>query len=222
MPAMLHLYRLTSPLVAAALAILPLQSASAAPAPAPTPTSEAPAEPPAEAPEGADSAAPPEGAEGAEGVEEPPAEPEPAEEAAPEPEPPAALPEPEGPKKPDEPTVAGKPATGKGLLIAGGTILGVGVGVTIASVLLTRCPDLSNTVGCKYNEQRDFLIPVSASVLTTGVLVLAVGIGFKIRHNRWKKWSPEGDGKRGKKVKETALVPTFVAGGAGLGYVGRF
>lgn len=219
MPAMLNLYRFTSPLVAAALAILPIQSASAAPAPAPATSTPAPAAPPAEMPPEAD------GGEGAETAGDAPteAEPPPTEEAAPEPEPePAPTPaEPEGPKKPDEPVIAGKPATGKGLLIAGGTILGVGVGVTITSILVTHCPELANTVGCKYHDQRNFLIPISASALTTGALLLAVGIGFKVRHNRWKSWSPESDRSR-KKVKEAALVPTFVAGGAGLGYVGRF
>ncbi|MEZ4448632.1 MAG: hypothetical protein R3B09_04065 [Nannocystaceae bacterium] len=211
---MLNLYRFTSPLVAAALAILPVQSASAAPAPTPAPAT----------PESTPEEAPPEG-EGAETAEEAPTEEapaeEPTEEAAPEPEPEPPPPVPEGPQKPDEPVIAGKPATGKGLLIAGGTIFGVGVAVTITSVLLTNCPELSNSVGCKYHDQRNFLIPISASALTTGALLLAVGAGFKVRHNRWKRWTPESD-RSAKNVKEAALVPTMIPGGAGLGYVGRF
>ncbi|MEZ4380243.1 MAG: hypothetical protein R3A79_02770 [Nannocystaceae bacterium] len=231
---MLTPYRLIAPFLATALVVLPTTQAQAA-AFARVSVEEAPeADSPdaagdegAEAPEGEGvegEGAEGEGAEGegAEGegaeVEEPVAEPEPEPEPEPVAEvaPPPALPE--GPTRPPEPTIAGKPAKGKGMMIAGGVLLGGGIAGTIASILLTSCPEPANTVGCKYSTHRTLAVPVAASVTLAGGLLLGVGVAYAVRYKKWQNWKPEDD----KKIKNTALVPTFMPGGAGLGYVGRF
>lgn len=143
-------------------------------------------------------------------------------EAEPEPEPEPATPPPpveEGPERPPEPQIGGKAAKGTGMMIAGGTLLGVGAGALTASVLLTQCPEPANTVGCKYAPHRTFVVPVSAAVTTAGLLLLLVGAGYSTRYKRWKAWSPE---KERAKVKTAAVGPTLIPGGGGIGYVGRF
>jgi hypothetical protein len=114
--------------------------------------------------------------------------------------------------------IAGKPAKGKGMMIAGGVLLGGGIAGTIASILLTSCPEPANTVGCKYSTHRTLAVPVAGSVTLVGGLLLGVGIAYAVRYKKWQRWKPEDD----KKIKKTALVPTFMPGGAGVGYVGRF
>ncbi len=252
MPAMLTPYRIISPILATVMVVLPVSQAQAAAfAPAVQPAEGADAADPgvdapsADAPvdaapveaadgapaEGAEDGAPVEGAEGApvEGAEGapaegadaplepmPPAEPEPV--AEPEPEPLPVIAPPIDSDRPKEPTIAGKPAKGKGMLIAGGVLLGGGVVGTVATILLTRCPEPANTVGCKYQEHRFFAVPVATSGTLVGVLLLGVGLGFNIRYKKWKNWKAEDK----KVLKESALVPTFSPGGAGLGYIGRF
>ena len=149
-----------------------------------------------------------------------PAEPEPVAEPDPEPEPaPEIAPEPPvDSDRPKEPTVAGKPAKGKGMLIAGGVLFGAGVAGTVASILLTRCPEPANTVGCKYEPHRSFAVPVAGAGTLVGVLLLGVGLGYHVRYKKWKNWKPKSD----KVIKESALIPTIYPGGAGVGYVGRF
>jgi len=244
MPAMLTPYRLLSPFLATAMVVLPVSQAQAAAfAPAAEPAEGAPddaATPGENDTPGADGPAdgttePVEGAEG-EGVEgegaegegegelaeepalEPAAEPEP----EPEPEPVAEVAPapvvPEGPERPPEPMIAGKPAKGKGMMIAGSALFVGGIAGTIATIFLTRCPEPANTTGCKYAEHRTLAVPIAASGTLAGALLLAVGVGYGVRYKRWLKWKPEDE----KVIKQSALVPTMTPGGAGLGYVGRF
>jgi hypothetical protein len=204
--------RMLSSLLAAALAVAPTNAALAAPAPAPT------AAPVAEpAPE----------AEPTEAEPTPEAEPEPEAEAEPEPEPePAPAPEPAPDPyadRPPEPQIGGKPAKGLGMTIAGATLFAVGAGGTVASVMLTNCPEPASTVGCKYADQRAFAVPLSASVTAAGLLLLLVGIGYQVRYKRWKGWSPDQSGGKGKlKVQTAGVAPTFSRDGFGVGYVARF
>jgi len=157
---------------------------------------------------------PEEGEEGTEGeaTEEETAEPEPepaAEEAAP----PEA---PEGPQRPPEPTYGakGKPAKGTGMIIAGGVLLGLGVAGTITSALVTRNCSYDGPLQCKYENQDRFLIPLGAAGALMGAILLAVGLGFRVRYKRWESWSPRD--------KTAALVPVAFPGGGGVTYGARF
>ena len=99
-------------------------------------------------------------------------------------------------------------------MIAGGTVAGVGLGMTIAFSLMTRNCSISGPLQCRLQNQDDFLIPMSAATLITGTMVLAVGVGYHLRYKRWKRNSM-GDAK-------TALVPAPMRGGGGLAWAGRF
>lgn len=119
--------------------------------------------------------------------------------------------------RPPEPRIANKPATGKGLMIAGGTVAGVGLGLTIAFSLMTRNCSIDGPLQCGLKNQDNFLIPMGAATLLTGTMLLGVGVGYYLRYKRWERWTPEnGTGKR------TAFVPTASRNGAGLAVVGRF
>jgi len=139
------------------------------------------------------------------------AEGEAAEDAAAEPPPPVYDPDNE---KPDEPLVAGRPATGKGLMIAGGTVAGVGLAMTITFALITRRCSYDGPLQCRLQNQDRFLIPMGAATLLTGAMLLGVGVGYAVRYKRWQNWSPQ--------EKQTVVVPTTVRGGGGLAVVGRF
>jgi hypothetical protein len=121
---------------------------------------------------------------------------------------------PEGPERPDEPRVAGKPATGRGLLIAGGTTLGVGLVGLIAGLLVTRC-DYDSALKCRYAESRDLVVPLAATAMLTGTILLGVGGGWRVRYRRWERWDPAQAGA-------TALVPVVQRGGGGLHLIRRF
>jgi hypothetical protein len=118
-------------------------------------------------------------------------------------------------ERPPEPRIGKKPAKGKGLMIAGGTLAGVGLGLTVAFTLMTRNCSFDGPLQCRLQNQDDFLIPMGAAALLTGVMVLGVGVGYHIRYKRWERWTPE-NGKR------TAFVPTASRNGGGLAVVGRF
>jgi hypothetical protein len=122
---------------------------------------------------------------------------------------------PDADDRPPEPRIANKPAKGKGLMIAGGTIAGVGLGLTIAFSLMTRKCSFDGPLQCSLQNQDDLLIPMGAATLLAGTMVLGVGVGYFFRYKRWERWSPEDD-------KKTALVPTADRNGAGLAWVGRF
>jgi hypothetical protein len=117
--------------------------------------------------------------------------------------------------RPPEPRIGNKPAKGKGLMIAGGTVAGVGLGLTIAFTLMTRNCSFDGPLQCSLQNQDDFLIPAGAATLLTGTMLLGVGVGYHFKYKRWERWSPED-------MKKTALVPTATRHGGGLAWVGRF
>jgi hypothetical protein len=122
---------------------------------------------------------------------------------------------PEGPLRPPEPTWGPKdqyPMNGKGMLIAGGVVTGLGAGFILTAVLITRC-DFDSALSCKFGDQRDFLVPTAVATTGLGLLLIGVGVGNHVKYKRWQNWTPE----------HTAVVPTMVpGGGGGLAWVGKF
>jgi len=118
-----------------------------------------------------------------------------------------------GPQRPAEPTwgVKKRPRDGKGMLITGGLVTGLGGGFIAAAILITRC-DFDSALACRYGDQRDFLVPTAIATTGLGLLLVGVGIGNRIKYKRWENWAPE----------QTAVVPTYVPGGGGFAWVGRF
>lgn len=154
--------------------------------------------------------APPEGEAPPEGT---PAEAQGEPEKTEEPPPPAV---PEGPERPPEPTLGnGKfKAKGTGLMIAGGTMLGLGAVGVITSFFLTRCPEPTNSFACKNQHNNTFAVPATGAVALLGAVVLAVGVTYRVRYRRWEQWDP----KRAK----TAFFPTLTPTSAGVGTVVNF
>jgi hypothetical protein len=103
-------------------------------------------------------------------------------------------------------------------MIAGGTVAGVGAGLTIAFTLMTRNCSIDGPLQCRLQNQDDFLIPMAAATLLTGTMLLGVGVGYALRYKRWERWTPEN----GARTKKTAFVPTATRTSAGLALVGRF
>jgi hypothetical protein len=231
--------RITSSVLATALTLAPIHGAVAAPAAAPIapPDEEAALEgegespedvapegiaPEGETPEGeTPEGVTPEGVEGEtpEGEDmidppEPEPEPEVEEPEIEEPEEEELALTPEGPMRPAEPTWGPKdqyPMNGKGMLITGGVVTGLGAAFILTSVLITSC-NFDSALSCKFGEQRDFLVPVAVTATGVGLLLLGVGVGNHIKYKRWERWAPE-----------TAVVPTMVpGGGGGMAFVGRF
>ncbi len=129
-------------------------------------------------------------------------------------------PTPEDPRGP-EPRIADKPATGKGLLIAGGSVAGVGAGFLVTSILVTRC-EYGTPLDCRYGNQDTFLIPAAITVTSVGVLLLAAGAVSAVRYKKWEKGTLY-EKKKGRKAKATAMFgPTYLPSGAGVGAVGKF
>jgi hypothetical protein len=151
---------------------------------------------------------------------ETPAEPAPTPEPPP-PEvttPPAPPPEPVGPERPPEPTVAnGKyKAKGTGLMIAGGTLFGLGVIGVVTSYFLTKCDEPANSFACKNKQNNTFSVPATAAAALLGAVLLSVGIGYRVRYKKWENWKPENN------PPKTAVYPTLLRGGAGVGYTLNF
>ncbi|HLT37072.1 MAG TPA: hypothetical protein VK034_12330 [Enhygromyxa sp.] len=127
--------------------------------------------------------------------------------------PPPEIDEP-GPMRPPEPTWGPKnqyPRNGKGMLITGGIVTGLGAAFIVTSVLITRC-DFDSALSCKYGDQRDFLVPLSVATTSLGLLLIGVGVGNHVKYKKWKNWTPE----------QSALVPSYMPGGGGVAYVARF
>lgn len=138
--------------------------------------------------------------------------------------------------RPPEPQVAGKPRKGVGLMIAGGTVLGVGLAASITFGLVTRHCQYDGPLKCKYQDQDQFLIPMSVSVTLLGAVLLGVGVGYNLGYKKWQRWTPAvaaaekakaekraNRGRRGKKSKtDTAFAPAMLPGGAGVVVGGRF
>jgi hypothetical protein len=143
---------------------------------------------------------------------------------------PAPTPTPPDPyaDRPEEPRVGGKPRKGKGLMIAGGTVLGVGIGATVAFSLMTLNCSYDGPLQCKLKDQDQLLIPLGAATALLGAMLLAVGVGYHVQYKRWEAWKP-GDnekkakkGRKGRERNKTALVPASFRGGGGLVWTGRF
>lgn len=127
-------------------------------------------------------------------------------------------PEPMGPERPPEPTVAnGKyKAKGTGLMIAGGSLFGLGIAGLLASYFLTRCDELDNSFSCKNKQNSTFAVPATGAAALLGVVLLAVGVGYRVRYKKWQNWKPSAN------APNTALYPTLLRGGAGVGYTLKF
>ena len=168
----------------------------------------------AEGEDGAGEDAAAEGEEGAEPAEEEPADDDAAEEEPADEEPAADEEpiEPEGPTRPPEPRVADKPYTGKGLIITGATVTGVGAAFIVTSLLITKC-DYNSSLNCKYGAQRELLVPTAAVTTALGVTLLTVGLIKRANYKRWERWTPG---------QEATLAPTFGRDGAGFAYSARF
>ncbi len=141
-------------------------------------------------------------------------EPAPEEEAAaeePEVEPPP--PTPTGPQRPDEPRIGGRPAKGVGLMATGGVLLGLGAAGLITTSLVTRKCSFDGPLQCKYRDQDEFLIPLTAAPTILGVVLLAVGAGYYVRYNKWEKWTPG---------KNAMVAPILGRNGGGVAVSGRF
>jgi hypothetical protein len=159
---------------------------------------------------------------------ETPETPEPPKEEPPPPQPPPPDPMAD---RPPEPQVSGKPRKGMGMMIAGGTVLGVGLAATITFGLVTRHCKYSGPLECKYQEQDQFLIPMGAAVTLLGAMLLGVGVGYHVGYKKWQRWTPEvaaaekaKKDKRGRKGKKgnTAFAPAMIPGGGAMVWGGRF
>lgn len=139
-------------------------------------------------------------------VEEPKEEEKPAEAAAP--------PVPEGPERPPEPTLGnGKfKAKGTGLMIAGGTLLGLGVAGVLTTFFLTRCPEseLDKSFACRNRQHNTFAVPATAAGALLGAVLLAVGVTYRVRYKRWENWDPS--------QAKTAFRPNFTASGVSFNF----
>lgn len=128
--------------------------------------------------------------------------------------------------RPDEPRIAGKPRTGKGLLIAGGATAGVGLVATIVFSVITLGCSVDGPTQCRYRNQDTVLIPIGIATLAIGGMLLAVGGGYYVQYKKWQNWKPgQLEEPRPKRVRgrRTAVVaPGWIPGGATLGYAVRF
>ena len=118
--------------------------------------------------------------------------------------------------RPEEPRIGGKPATGKGLLIAGAATFAVGaIGLVTASLITLNCR-YDGPLHCRYEDQADFLVPLTATPVVLGLVLLGVGTGYHARYRRWQRWKPESD-------RATAvLTPAITRDGGALVVQGRF
>jgi hypothetical protein len=141
-----------------------------------------------------------------------------------------------GPERPEEPAFDGRPAKGTGLMIAGGTLMVAGIAGVITSAMMTTNCSYDGPLQCKYKAQDEVLIPLMSAPIALGLLLLGVGAGYRVRHNRWEAWTPEAQMRRDEAAKakverrrrgkkepaKTALLPVASPLGAGLSFVGRF
>lgn len=137
------------------------------------------------------------------------------EEPADEGEPGAAPPEEaaaEGPPRPPEPKFGKHSATGRGMMLAGTVLTGVGAGLIAFSWIATEC-NYDSAFECKFADQRTFFVPTSVALTGLGLVLLATGLGYRGKYKRWENWQPG---------QQAMVVPTVMRGGGGLGLVGRF
>jgi hypothetical protein len=119
-----------------------------------------------------------------------------------------------GPLRPPEPTWGPKnqyPRNGKGMLITGGLVTGLGAAFIVTAVLITRC-DFDSNLSCKFGDQRDFLVPSAVATTGLGLLLVGIGVANHVKYKKWQNWTPE----------KAAMVPTYMPNGGGVAVVGRF
>lgn len=88
---------------------------------------------------------------------------------------------------PPEPRIAGRPRTGKGMMIAGGATLGVGVVLAAVFGGVTQgCRD-DGPLQCRAREQDTVLLPLGLTFAAAGVMLLAVGGAYLGRYRRWQR-----------------------------------
>ncbi len=193
--------------------------------PAETPPSETP---PGETPPGETGETPP----GETPAETPTDKPEELSDGEKEPPPPDPVPVDPMADRPPEPQIGGKSRKGVGLMIAGGSVFGVGLAASISFGLITRHCDYSGPLQCKYQEQEDFLIPMGAAVTLLGAMLLGVGTGYYLGYKKWQRWTPavaaaekakqEKRNRKGRSKNKTAFAPAMIPGGGAMVVGGRF
>ena len=120
----------------------------------------------------------------------------------------------EGPIRPDEPRwgkANQKSMKGTGMIVVGSsaTVLGAAfIGIAFA---ITGC-DYDSALKCRFEQQRDLLIPTAITATGTGLLLLGVGLGLRSQYKRWKNWTPD----------QAMVAPTLLKGGGGFAVSGRF
>ena len=134
--------------------------------------------------------------------------------------------------RPPEPQIGGKSRKGVGLMIAGGSVFGVGLAASISFGLITRGCSYSGPLQCKYQEQENFLIPMGAAVTLLGAMLLGVGTGYYLGYKKWQRWTPavaaaqkakqEKRNRKGRSKNKTAFAPAMIPGGGAMVVGGRF
>jgi hypothetical protein len=85
----------------------------------------------------------------------------------------------------------------------------------LTSILLTRCDEPADSFACKNQQHNTFAVPATAARHLLGAVLLFVGVGYRVRYKRWENWTPES-------APKTAVYPTMLRGGAGVGYTVKF
>jgi hypothetical protein len=101
-------------------------------------------------------------------------------------------------------------AKGTGLMIAGGTLLGLGIAGVLTTYFLTHCPEgeVDKSFACNNRQHKTFAIPATATVALMGAVLLIVGLSYRGKYKKWENWDPNR--------AKTALRPHI--GGTGVGF----
>jgi hypothetical protein len=100
------------------------------------------------------------------------------------------------------------------MMIAGGTLLGVGLAGVISTYFLTRCDEPENSFQCRNKAHNTFAVPATGALTLLGTVLLLVGVGYHVRYKKWERWTP--------KNAKAALTPTMLRGGGGVSYTLNF
>ena len=101
-------------------------------------------------------------------------------------------------------------------MIAGGSLFGLGLIGVVTSYFLTKCDEPANSFACKNKQNNTFSVPATAAAALLGAVLLSVGIGYRVRYKKWENWKPTNT------PPKTAVYPTLLRGGAGIGYTLNF
>jgi hypothetical protein len=99
------------------------------------------------------------------------------------------------------------------MMIAGAVVLPAGVAWTTATAFMTLHCDYEGPLKCDLKNQATFLVPLGVGMMVVGTILLSVGVGYRVRYNRWKRWMP---------AQTTAFAPALLRNGVGLTYAARF